>query len=225
MMVDAPSTAPMQVQQITWAFRSCLLLLLLLLLLLPVEFIKVYCSSRGLVMASGLPSRTTSSPAAAHPATRLSTAMLLSLHARILQPLSSAILVSHQCRMIRSATAVLPVPGGPWISETRRRTAPSIAACWDVLRPVMTSSSGVAADTVSLHSLGTLMTSSAPPTNILENTLPLLLLLTSSLSSVTMPASASHILHTAATCRVRAILLANLSTRHLDASLIRARTS
>mmetsp|Transcript_23727 Transcript_23727/g.35627 ORF Transcript_23727/g.35627 Transcript_23727/m.35627 type:complete len:278 (+) Transcript_23727:360-1193(+) len=198
------------------------------LLLLLLLFIKVYCNNLGLVMASGLPNRTTSSPAAAHPATRLSTAILESLQAKILQPLSSAKLVSHQCRMIRNATAVLPVPGGPWMRETRRRTAANIAACWEVFRPVVTSSSGVVVDTISLHSLGTpLMTSSSsPPTNILENTLPWMLLLTSSMSSTASTSTASHILHTAAICRVRAILLANLSTRNLpDAFSSRGRIS
>mmetsp|Transcript_42634 Transcript_42634/g.99984 ORF Transcript_42634/g.99984 Transcript_42634/m.99984 type:complete len:261 (-) Transcript_42634:1243-2025(-) len=73
--------------------------------------------------ASGLPSLTTLSPAAAHPSTRLSTAMLESEVASTGRPRH----IRLQRLRIRMATAVFPVPGGPWIRVSRLAAAPHTA--------------------------------------------------------------------------------------------------
>ena len=66
---------------------------------------------------SGRPNRTTCSPAAAQPSSKLSTAMLESDVASTLSPCLSPLCASMATHpeMISMATFVLPVPGGPWI--------------------------------------------------------------------------------------------------------------
>mmetsp|Transcript_25979 Transcript_25979/g.53153 ORF Transcript_25979/g.53153 Transcript_25979/m.53153 type:complete len:223 (+) Transcript_25979:1487-2155(+) len=93
-------------------------------------------------MASGRPSRTTRMPTLAHPSTRLSTAMLESEVARMgLGPRpprsapASLIASLAQCFRMRMATAVLPVPGGPWTRVRRFVAAPSTASRWEALSP------------------------------------------------------------------------------------------
>eukprot|EP00964_Phaeocystis_antarctica_P120358 scaffold84113_cov63-Phaeocystis_antarctica.AAC.4 len=82
-----------------------------------------YCSSSGRT-ESGRPRRTTRTPASARPASRLSTAMFESDVASIWVP-------PKQCTQvvrIASATAVLPVPGGPCTSVSACEAAASAAA-------------------------------------------------------------------------------------------------
>mmetsp|Transcript_10731 Transcript_10731/g.21372 ORF Transcript_10731/g.21372 Transcript_10731/m.21372 type:complete len:261 (-) Transcript_10731:1320-2102(-) len=88
-----------------------------------------YLSSSGL-MASGLPSLTTLRPALAQPSTRLSTAMFESLVAS-----TGELLVFAQWLMILMATAVFPVPGGPWTRVSLFVTAWWTASLWEELRP------------------------------------------------------------------------------------------
>mmetsp|Transcript_21302 Transcript_21302/g.68685 ORF Transcript_21302/g.68685 Transcript_21302/m.68685 type:complete len:201 (+) Transcript_21302:135-737(+) len=78
------------------------------------------------------PTRTSSPGASCEPerlntaCTRLSTAVLVSASRRTLVPLRCR---SAACTALAS-TVVLPVPGGPWISEMGRLRVASTARCW-----------------------------------------------------------------------------------------------
>mmetsp|Transcript_30270 Transcript_30270/g.77146 ORF Transcript_30270/g.77146 Transcript_30270/m.77146 type:complete len:328 (-) Transcript_30270:352-1335(-) len=87
-----------------------------------------YCSSSGRT-ESGRPRRTTRTPASARPASRLSTAMFESDVASTWPPPRQC---THVVR-IASATAVLPVPGGPCTSVSACETAASAAASCESL--------------------------------------------------------------------------------------------
>mmetsp|Transcript_9491 Transcript_9491/g.33620 ORF Transcript_9491/g.33620 Transcript_9491/m.33620 type:complete len:240 (+) Transcript_9491:489-1208(+) len=91
------------------------------------------CSNTSGLAASGRPTRTTLTPSLAKPSTTLSTAMLLS-EAQSTPPPPSLREEAHIFR-IRTATVVLPVPGGPCTNAKHLAAAWAIASFWLEFKP------------------------------------------------------------------------------------------